>query len=449
MSYKTDKLVKLFPEAYAADDSESMLYKLLDALGAELMVADEGIKALLKSHWVDYAEGGALDGLGAIYGVSRRMMRSGALEGDEAFRLRLKNTVPLFTGGGTIKAILGATRSALGLPFDIDQLNLTPRFTETFTPQIQSRLLRNIRDALDALVTLEEFSPTGVRIRSALNDVKEVDNTYQLNVVVQVATADIAEVRPTIRWRFEESGSYMLSLVRVDAQDKKAGFKMLNVIPIKAGQTLQLMSIESGPRAGYLSALLDGVDISNQFVARDGRSPARLPDVPPDRSEWLFSNHAGRFDSALFDKDTFNPGSKFTVEMLWLRYTPLTFTVMLPYFLREAVEKIRQDNHYAGDLFLHEGLPIEAIPEVVNQTRVAGVNGIVQFYLNFYEDHEVKETFASMGTYRFPEEAGANESFLVGNVNRIPEAQEMRDRFLIGGVFDVSTFDTNYTFTKT
>jgi hypothetical protein len=79
MSYKTEELANLLPDAYATDDAESLLYKLLDAAGAELMVADEKLKALLKSHWVDYASGPALDGLGAIFGVQRRVLQSGGL----------------------------------------------------------------------------------------------------------------------------------------------------------------------------------------------------------------------------------------------------------------------------------------------------------------------------------------------------------------------------------
>ena len=128
MSYKTDRLTDLFPDAYAARDGESLLYKLLDAVGAEFMGADEAIKRLLKSHWVDYAEGAALDGLAATFGVSRRRLRDGDLEDDDGFRQRLKSIVPLFAGGGTRRAVIGAVRSALGLPFDLNQLNLASGF---------------------------------------------------------------------------------------------------------------------------------------------------------------------------------------------------------------------------------------------------------------------------------------------------------------------------------
>src|SRR5215207_2374236 len=158
MSYKTDRLVELFPDAYAVRDRESLLYRLLDAVGAELMVADEKVKRLLKSHWVRYAADDALDKLGATFGVKRRVLRKGPgeteerLESDEEFRVRLQWTVPLFTGGGTRRAVVGAVRSALGLPFDLDLLNL------------REQGYPGLHDDLEALVTLTEFSPKGDRV---------------------------------------------------------------------------------------------------------------------------------------------------------------------------------------------------------------------------------------------------------------------------------------------
>src|SRR5260370_30595568 len=117
MSYKTDRLVDLLPDAYAAAERESLLHQLLDVVGAELMVADAAVKRLLKSHWVDYATGAALDGLGAIYGVARRSLRDGSLETDAAFRQRLRSVVLLFTGGGTHPPGKGARRAPPPPPF--------------------------------------------------------------------------------------------------------------------------------------------------------------------------------------------------------------------------------------------------------------------------------------------------------------------------------------------
>jgi phage-related baseplate assembly protein len=129
MSYKTDELTNVLPDAYAVDDAESLIYKLLDAFGAELMTADEKVKRLLKSHWVNYAEGPALDGLAAVFGVRRRLLYDGVTpESDDAFRTRLKAVVPTFAGGGTREAVLGAVRSAFGLPFDLRDLNLPEKY---------------------------------------------------------------------------------------------------------------------------------------------------------------------------------------------------------------------------------------------------------------------------------------------------------------------------------
>lgn len=474
MSYKTDKLVELFPQAYAADDEASVLYKLLDTVGAELMTADENVKLLLKSHWVDYAAGGALDGLGAIFGVSRRLLRNGLLEGDEAFRRRLKSTVPLFTGGGTRRAVMGAVRSALGLPFDLNQLNLTPTFEPKFEEQmlrdiyrarptlrlarLNSRLqaeleaelhkrrqeqLRKIRSELENLIVLEEFAPTGVRRETRPSDVKHVDGAAETQIELLDGTADVAEVRPEFRWTFSISGTYRLRVIRVDGDGNRVGFQSVRNLRFEPGDRLDFMADANG----LLRAGVGTRDMTYEFVDLDKPElPARLPDVPPGYSLWRFRNEASYFDTALFDSDTYDPAGDFTVEMVWLRYHPLTFTVTMPYFLREAVEQVRQSNYYAGDLFVHEGLSIEHIPDVVNQTKAAGVRAIVEFVLNFYENHMPVERYYATGTYRLRESQDIKEGFLVGNVNRMPEQQVMQDRLGLGGVFDVSNFDTDYIF---
>ena len=46
------------------------------------------------------------------------MLADGEPETDEAFRQRLRSLVSVFTGGGTVRAVVGAVQSALGLPFD-------------------------------------------------------------------------------------------------------------------------------------------------------------------------------------------------------------------------------------------------------------------------------------------------------------------------------------------
>src|SRR5262245_18182477 len=192
MSYKTDKLVVLFPDSYAAVETESLLYKLLDVIGAALVRSDEAVKQLLRSHWVDYASGGALDGLGSIYGVERRLLRDGALETDDVFRQRLKSIVRLFTGGGTPPAVIGAVRSAVGLPFDLAQLNLPPEFN-------------GLREDIENLIYLEEFSPTGERLRGT----STVDTGQ---VILTLEIPGVRGTRPAIQWTFATGSKHVLSL---------------------------------------------------------------------------------------------------------------------------------------------------------------------------------------------------------------------------------------------
>ena len=448
MSYKTDRLVDLFPEAYAADDSASLLYKLLDAIGAEFTEADESIKQLLKSHWVDYAEGAALDNLAAIYGVHRRLMRSGRLEDDPTFRLRLKSTISLFTGGGTVKAIIRAVRSALGLPLDIEKIDLPLRFTTNRVPQNADQLIKNMRAELVKLVELVEFNPQGVTLRSLPRDVEEVENAYQIKLDVDIVSADVKAVRPEIWWKFEQPGSYMLVLTCQATDGTLAGFKTIRPVRLDAGQILVFTAQDDGKLKAEIQG---GANQTGNFVDLDGVSQASMPIVPPNRSTWLFRNLSGRIDQqAQFDVDSFDPSSQFTIEMRWLKFNPLTFTVTIPYFVREALEAIFKRYSYRADeaiWLMPDGLPIDVLPEVINQTRAAGVQAVVQFVLNFYEDHAMRERFLRQGTFIFDENQDMTDTMAIGNTNSISESQEMDDHFAIGGIFDVATFDSQFVFT--
>src|SRR5919202_1702631 len=420
MSEKTGRLVELFPDAYAATETESLLYKLLDAIGAEFMVADAAVKRLLKSHWVDYAEGAALDGLGAIYGIGRRLLLGGTPETDEAFRLRLKSVVPLFTGGGTVRAVRGAVRSALGLPFDLDQLNLPPGYEA-------------LRQDLEQLVVVEEFSPTVERV---LEDaVAPVGDASELTLVVDIPA--VQEDRPRIVWTFTDGGGRLLSLELVGAN---AGVKAEPDLVVPAGKSLVL----SAEANGLLSAAIDLDDVTRYFTNLDGTVPAILPDVPAQRSEWTFRARSGVVDISAFDgADTFDL-PRFRVELAWLRRQPLTFDVHVPYFLQEVVAALRERHGYTGELFVFQGLPPEAIQQVVDQTRAAGVRGSVQFTLDFFETHDQAEQLAFRADHRLAEDAGATETLVVGSVDARVETHQIGEVFALGGVFDVATFDTDF-----
>ncbi len=328
MSYKTDRLVNLFPDAYATQDRQSLLYRLLDALGSELFNADRALKELLKSHWVNYASGRALDGLGAIYGVSRRTLPNGELETDEGFRLRLQSVVKLFRGGGTILAIKGAVRSALGLPFSLEPPNLPA----DLPPEL-------IQD-LENLIVVEEFSPQleEFTIDSAQDrEVEEIiDGVAQFfnQLILQVTTTSAEAVSPQIQLRFTRGAGRRLRIRRLDSGE---GIEARDDLLIPSGATLMLSGAEQADGmdtgdnrliARITRTLRDGTtvteDVSSAFTNLDGSTPARLPEIPGESSNWEFRATGGQFDFATFDNDTFDL-PELEVEILRVLFQLLTF----------------------------------------------------------------------------------------------------------------------------
>lgn len=422
MSRRTDRLVALFPDAYAARERESLLYKLLDALGRESVAADEAVTELLKSHWVDYAEGPALDGLGAIFGVGRRRLPSGQLELDGEFRLRLKFVVPFFTGGGTRRAVLGAVRSALGLPFDLDQLNVP----------------ESLRRDLEELVKLVEFVPIGERL------VDEITGPAQAGqLTLDVPVRSVRAERPRITWTFTESSGSQLRVERLDSGTGVQAVDPGNPLRVDQGGTLRL----SAAADGRLTAFLDEVDVTDHFRALDGGDPV-LPEVPRHPSKWRFSaaQNAG-FDESTFDFDTFDR-PLFRVEMTWIRQQPLTFNVVVPYLLKQAVNDLKARHNFSGEIFVFEELNYDSIQQVVDQTRAAGVRGSVHFSLNFRTDHDAREApLGVLARHRIGEDAAAAEQLRVQSHGNLAESHEMAAQLGLGAPFDVARFDSGFVFT--
>jgi hypothetical protein len=412
MSFKTDQLLESLPDAYATADRSSLVHRLLDAIGAELMVADGAVKRLLKSHWVDYAEGAGLDGLGATLGVQRRRLPTGELEDDESFRRRLKSVVRLFTGGGTIEAVTGAVRSALGLPFHLSLLNLPAA----------------LREDLERLVVLEEFSPTPERL--VFDEPVEHDGASEIAIDVDVRSALDAPAR--IAWTFAGSGR-ALSVERVDG----GGVRSKPGFVVAPGRQLVLATTP----AGAFSAVVGDADVTSQFTALDGASPPALPAIPREPSRWILRAKGSTFDESAFDDETLDLPD-FAVELAWTRTQPLTFDVFVPYFLAAAVEALVEQHGYAGEIFAFEGLPLEVIQQVVDDARAAGVRGNVHFSLTFIEDHGAVEPPVRLdGLRRQQEDQRMADGLSIGSLNSATEDQSASEQFALAAEFDIATFD--------
>jgi hypothetical protein len=314
-------------------------------------------------------------------------------------------------------------RSALGLPFDLDQLNLPPT---------QAAL----REDIEKLVTLTEFSPASERLVD--DAVSEARGASELTMVVEVPT--VREVRPRVEWTFLAGGGRLLSLERLDTG---TGVKSDEGLVVPRSGTLVLSADEHG----RLVATIGAEDVSELFTNLDGTTPALLPEVPPHRSEWRFHAQSGLYDIGAFDGDDTYDLPSYRVEISLTRYEPLTFDVHVPYFLQNSVDALRERHDYNGDLFVFQGLPRERIQEVVDQTRAAGVRGNVIFTLDFYETHDHHEDrCATLAVHRASENLAAADALTLGSLNRETETSDMSEVFVIGGVWDVSTFDGSFGF---
>jgi hypothetical protein len=438
VSFKTDRLVALFPEVYASREGDSLLHRLLDAFGAELVHADTAVKELLKSHWIDYAKAGGLDGLGALFGVPRRLLPDGTAEGDDTFRPLVKSTVPSFIGGGTVEAIKGAVRAALGLPYDL----------ALFQKQLAgpsgtaSEGISDLVAGLSALVQIEEFSPkTELVLGSASPTAAGSTTALDLNFTT------VQPVAPRIEWSFTQGGGRHLSLVR---QDTGAGIISRGQFEVPQDATLVLV----GEGVAGFSASIGTTDVIASFVDIDGTSPPQLPEVPSGGSKWIFTAAgAGRFDISAFDRSETFDAAAFSVRTEWIRYQPLMFDVVVPYFVDAAVNRILTGTGYENRFKVFKGLSHDAVQRVVDQNRAAGVRGTVQYSLSLpgetsertpWEDQAATETFSGIVEDHRAEGHDADESLAVGALDSALEMHDATEHFAIGGVFNLSVFDRSF-----
>jgi len=439
MSLKTDRLAALFPAVYASREGESLLHRVLDAVGAELVHADAAVKSLLKSHWIDYATAGGLDGLGALLGVSRRLLSDGTPEGDDTFRPLLKSTVQSFIGGGTVEAIKGAVRAALGLPYDLDLFQRQLAGPGGVPGANLLQLVAGLRD----LVRVEEFSPKAeVILGSAL------PTATGSTTVLEVSFNTIQPSAPRIEWTFTKGGGRGLSLVR---EDTGAGIASRPKFEVREGQTLVL----AGDTAATFSASIGTQDVTTSFTGFGGASPA-LPPVPSGTSRWIFTAaHGAEFNLSAFDQAEVFDAAAFSVRMAWIRNQPLTFDVVVPYFVDAAVRRILTATGYDGRFKVFKGLSLDGIQKVVDGSRAAGVRGTVQYSLALpgestertsWDDQGATEVFAGVVQDQQTETLDVTESLLAGALGDALESHDAVERFALGGVFNVSVFDGSFGF---
>jgi hypothetical protein len=110
------------------------------------------------------------------------------------------------------------------------------------------------------------------------------------------------------------------------------------------------------------------------------------------------------------------------------------------------VDQLVQRYGYTGEVFVFQGLPLEVIPQVVDQTRAAGVRGGLHFSLEFLEDHRQRDRARLHAVHSVAEDADAADRLTMGSFSTAVEDQDADDRFGLAAPFDVSTFDGPFSY---
>lgn len=123
MPTKTDRILGYLPGTFRALPRPTALYSVTDAFGNELQQAENTLVAVMRSHWVDFADQGDeitddLARIASLYGLAPRDD-----EEVEDFRAHLKHYVRTFLEGTpTVQGILRVAAEALALPI-VDDYN--------------------------------------------------------------------------------------------------------------------------------------------------------------------------------------------------------------------------------------------------------------------------------------------------------------------------------------
>src|ERR1041385_5795008 len=135
MPTKIARILANLPPTFRALPRPTALHAIADAVGGELLQAENGLAALMLAHWLDHADRGAtaiddLARIAALYGLAPREAAAGGCgpaddEDVEAFRERLRRHVRTFLQGTvTVQGLLRVAAEALDLTIDDDPARL-------------------------------------------------------------------------------------------------------------------------------------------------------------------------------------------------------------------------------------------------------------------------------------------------------------------------------------
>ena len=265
---RTKRIANRLPEFYRTWDTDSVVYKVLDTVGRALAEEQKSLFRIMRTHWVETANGGDLDRLGALFELERAKG-----EADAGYRERIKAALGQFKGGGTggsIKALMGDFLAVEQGQLEIAENPVRPLSLEMTVRGGDSWTLGSM--------SVGEASP---RI--------EIELRGEGNVVIN----------PTVRNK--DSGAWV---------GLEGTFRV--------GQ--KLVFAEN-------SATLDGKDVSSSLAKSDA-----FPMLTPGGSRWVYeesiSAKVGYLDKTQFDSSIFAvPVPRAVIRFSWSGRRPSAFAL--------------------------------------------------------------------------------------------------------------------------
>ncbi len=273
---RTARVAERLPEFYRSWDPDSVLYGLINAFARSLNEQQRDLFRIPRTHWVETAHLADLDAIGAIFDL----LRSPG-ETDEDYRIRIKNGIQRFKGGGTRESVI--SMMAAFLKTEGAELELVEN------PAAPLVVTRSV--AGDSEWTLGSMGVEDAPPRMELSVVDEGERIVDPTLTVKETGASV---------RFRGTVAY--------------------------GQRLVI----EGARA-----TLDEEDVSDS-LERKGE-----PSLLRSGSTWSFhealSSLVGSFDRSVFDGSVFQkPVPRVRVRFDWTSRQPCAFELVVP---RRALER--------------------------------------------------------------------------------------------------------------
>lgn len=209
---KTDRILSYLPLTFRAGPDPSALRAVVDAFGGELQAAENSLAAVMRSHWVDFADSGAativdLACIGSLYGLAPRDD-----ETVEEFREHLKRYVRTFLEGTvTVQGLLRITAEALHLHIEDDYESIDAWWDRPDVPVVRAlpsgaeaasailgfdHVRRVGADAGPAVVAGTSDLSSGVDLRTNALLWIELDGGGTVPIDLSVGAADPSAVQP-------------------------------------------------------------------------------------------------------------------------------------------------------------------------------------------------------------------------------------------------------------